>query len=174
MALMALELDPRFDLSKAYWLVAGIDPRDASIGSAAWSAYLVDGDLGHEIDVREIPEDWPFGDFARRTQFPFDPNKPEQTNGEVYLINTGLRDWAFDLTKDLKLPGLAETRVAYTQHPNARKPPFVLKGGHIAALTFWHAATGCQRGGKLAARKRRICRYGSSLGVTLSGGFGGD
>jgi len=143
---MALGLDPRFDLSKAYWLVAGIagiDPEDASIGSAAWSAYLVDGDLGHEIDVREIPQDWPFGYFARRTHYPFDPNKPEQTNGEIYLINTGLRDWAYDLTRDVELPdlpGLAETRAAYTEHPNARKPPFVLKGGHIAALTFWHGA----------------------------------
>ena len=37
-AVMALGLDPRFDLSHAYWLVAGIagiDPHDASIGSAA-------------------------------------------------------------------------------------------------------------------------------------------
>ncbi len=143
---MALGLDPRFDLSKAYWLVAGIagiDPEDASIGSAAWSAYLVDGDLGHEIDVREIPEDWPFGYFARRTQFPFDPAKPEPTGGEMYLANTALRDWAYELTRELELPdlpGLKEVRDEYTEHPNARKPPFVLKGGHIAALTFWHGA----------------------------------
>jgi len=142
---MALGLDPRFDLTRAYWLVAGIagiDPEDASIGSAAWSAYLVDGDLGHEIDVREIPEDWPFGYFARRTQRPFDVNKP-QPNGEMFLINTGLRDWAYDLTQDVVLPdspGLAHARQAYTEHPNALKPPFVLKGGHIAALTFWHGA----------------------------------
>ena len=26
----------------------------------------------------------------------------------------------------------------YTEHPNARKPPFVLRGGHIVAMTFWH------------------------------------
>ncbi|MEO0425685.1 MAG: purine nucleoside permease, partial [Pseudomonadota bacterium] len=66
-ATMALGLDTRFDLSKAYWLVAGIagiDPEDASIGSAVWSAYLVDGDLSHEIDAREKPEDWPTGYFA--------------------------------------------------------------------------------------------------------------
>ena len=60
-ATMALGLDQRFDLSHAYWLVAGIagiDPQDASIGSAAWARYLVDGDLAHEIDAREIPADW--------------------------------------------------------------------------------------------------------------------
>ena len=54
-AIMALGLDQRFDLSQAYWLIAGIagiDPEDASIGSVAWSAYLVDGDLGHQIDAR--------------------------------------------------------------------------------------------------------------------------
>ena len=37
-ATMELGMDPRFDLSHAYWLVAGIagvDPQDASIGSAA-------------------------------------------------------------------------------------------------------------------------------------------
>ena len=39
-SIMALGLDPRFDLSKAYWLVAGIsggDPADISLGSAAWA-----------------------------------------------------------------------------------------------------------------------------------------
>jgi purine nucleoside permease len=37
-SIMALGLDPRFDLRKAYWLVAGIagiDPADGSLGSAA-------------------------------------------------------------------------------------------------------------------------------------------
>ena len=69
-ATMALGLDPRFDLSQAYWMVAGIagiDPEDASIGSVAWSSYLVDGDLGHEIDAREMPDDWDTG-FSPATQ----------------------------------------------------------------------------------------------------------
>jgi len=142
-ATMALGLDPRFDLTEAYWLVAGIagiDPEDASIGSAVWSAYLVDGDLSHEIDAREKPEDWPTGYFARYTQGPYDPNRPEPT-GEMFHINEGLRDWAYELTKDLELPdleGLAEERALYTNYEMAQKPPFVLKGGHLAAMTFWH------------------------------------
>ncbi len=142
-ATMALGLDPRFDLSKAYWMVAGIagiDPEDASIGSVAWSSYLVDGDLGHEIDAREIPEDWDTGFFARYTKFPYDPARPKPT-GEMFKANAGLRDWAFELTKDAPLvdpAALAATRALYTEHPNARKPPFVLTGGHIAAMTFWH------------------------------------
>ena len=144
-ATMALGLDQRFDLSDAYWMVAGIagiDPEDASIGSVPWSAYLVDGDLSHQIDAREKPEDWSTGYFARHTKKPFDPNRPEPT-GEMFLANEGLRDWAYDLTKDMELPdfpSLDETRMLYTEHPNAQRPPFVLKGGHIAALTFWHGA----------------------------------
>src|SRR4051812_10444310 len=39
-AIMALGMDPRFDLTKAYWLVAGIagiNPERGSLGSAAWA-----------------------------------------------------------------------------------------------------------------------------------------
>ena len=75
-AVMELGMDPRFDLSHAYWLVAGIagvDPEDASIGSAAWARYVVDGDLAHEIDAREIPPDWPTGYFPLRSVFLFAP-----------------------------------------------------------------------------------------------------
>ncbi len=39
-SIMALGLDPRFDLRRAYWVVAGIagiDPEDGSTGSAVWA-----------------------------------------------------------------------------------------------------------------------------------------
>lgn len=55
-SIMALGSDPRFDLRKAYWMVAGIsgiDPADGSLGSAAWAEWVVDGDLAHEIPMRE-------------------------------------------------------------------------------------------------------------------------
>jgi purine nucleoside permease len=142
-AVMELGTDPRFDLSHAYWLVAGIagvDPEDASIGSAAWAEYLVDGDLAHEIDAREIPADWPTGYFARNTKRPYDPNKPEPT-GEMFHLNPRLTNWAFELTRGLKLDdskALEETRSHFTGYPNAQKPPFVLKGDNLAGMTFWH------------------------------------
>ena len=50
--------DRKFDLSHAYWVVAaiaGVDPNRASVGSAAWAKYVVDGDLAYEIDVRSRP-----------------------------------------------------------------------------------------------------------------------
>jgi len=142
-AVMALGLDPRFDLSKSYWLIAGIagvDPADASIGSAAWAEYLVDGDLAHEIDAREIPADWPTGYFARGTRKPYDPKKPEPT-GEMFRLNPKLTEWAYQRTRSIKLkdsPELQKTRAAFAGYPNAQKPPFVLKGDNLAGMTFWH------------------------------------
>ena len=50
-SIMAVGLDPRFDFSKAYWIVAGIaggDPVDVSVGSAVWADHVVDGDLSTE------------------------------------------------------------------------------------------------------------------------------
>ena len=145
-ATMALGLDDRFNLSKAYWLVAGIagiDPEDASIGSVVWSSVLVDGDLGYEIDSREMPRDWNTGYFSFKTKEPFAQPRPELPMGEVFITNTGLRDWAFELTKNLELMDSSEfqaLREAYVDHPAALRPPFVLTGGHLAAMTYWHGA----------------------------------
>ena len=91
-AVTALALDPRFDLSKAYWLVAGIagvDPSAASIGSAAWAEWLIDGDLAHEIDAREIPKDWPTGYFARDAKGPYAEPHPKP-DGEVMRLDPAL------------------------------------------------------------------------------------
>lgn len=142
-AVMELGMDARFDLSHAYWLVAGIagvDPADASIGSAAWAEYLVDGDLAHEIDAREIPADWPTGYFARGTRRPYDPRLPEPS-GELFRLNPTLTEWAYQLTRGVDLgdsKGLQETRAQFTGYPNAQRPPFVLKGDNLAGMTFWH------------------------------------
>ena len=144
-ATMAVGMDQRFDLSDAYWLVvgiAGIDPEDATVGSAVWAEYLLDGDLGHQIDAREIPEDWPFGYFPRFTSRPFDKNKPEPS-GEVFRLNSELTEWAYQLTKDTDLPddeSAEHERLLYKFHPAARGTPKVMKGDSISALTFWHGA----------------------------------
>ena len=74
-SIMALGLDPRFDLSKAYWLIAGIagaDPEDASLGSAAWAEWVVDGDLAYEIDAREIPPQWTTGYVPLNKTVPYE------------------------------------------------------------------------------------------------------
>lgn len=142
--LMALGLDQRLDLRKAYVLVAGIagiDPEDASIGSAAWAHYLVDGDLAHEIDAREMPGTWSSGYFPLDSQGPDDPAPRNPAAGEMFELNPRLTDWAYRLTRDMPLgdsPEIAASRARYQGYPNAQKPPFVLVGDNLAAMTFWH------------------------------------
>jgi len=142
-SIMALGLDQRFDLTKAYWLVAGIagvDPADASLGSAAWAEYVVDGDLAHEIDAREIPKDWKTGYVPLRKSFPYE--QPRADSGECYRLNPKLVDWAFHLTERVALGDDEKMRAEREQFTsaNARRPPFVLKGDTLSASTFWHGS----------------------------------
>ena len=147
-SIMALGLDPRFDLSKAYWLVAGIaggDPTDVSLGSAVWANHVVDGDLLYEIDGREIPEDWPYG------LIPLGANKPAEVPGDIYTnwtldtihfpLNHKLAQWAYELTADTPLPDhqeMRDYRALYKQFPQAQKPPRVAQGDTLSASTYWH------------------------------------
>ena len=142
-SIMALGLDPRFDLRKAYWLVAGIagiDPADGSLGSAAWAEWVVDGDLGHEIDAREIPADWKTGYVPLRRSVPYEQPRRTTDVGESYHLNPALVDWAFRLTRDVPLPDTEAMQKERSQFdsPSARRPPFVLKGDQLASSTFWH------------------------------------
>jgi purine nucleoside permease len=142
-AVMALGLDPRFDLTQAYWLVAGIsgfDPADASIGSAAWAEWLIDGDLGHEIDARELPQGWETGFFPLFSKGPYAQQRPPN-QGEVFQLNGQLTDWAFQLTQNMELaddPHIASLREQIQDYPQAKTKPRVLKGDNIASMTFWH------------------------------------
>jgi purine nucleoside permease len=140
-SIMALGLDPRFDLRKAYWIVAGIagvDPADASLGSAAWAEWVVDGDLAYEIDGREIPADWQTGFVPLGKSKPYEMPRAEGWN-EMYHLNPALVDWAFHLTEHVDLgdtPEMQKDRARYAP-ANARRPPFVLKGDSISSSTFF-------------------------------------
>ncbi len=144
--LMALGLDPQFDLRQSYFLVAGIagiDPADGSIGSAVWADYVVDGDLAHEIDAREIPADWPTGyvPLGKKTPYEQPPLAADYAAGQFYKINPDLLHWAFALTKDTPLddnPQMKARRAAYAGFPKAQQPPTVMVGANLAASTYWH------------------------------------
>jgi purine nucleoside permease len=143
-SVMALGLDPRFDLTKAYWLIAGIgggDPADVSLGSAVWANHVIDGDIGYEIDAREIPADWPTGFVPLRKTEPYEQPVKAQLDGEAYTLSQDLVAWAYQLTKDVPLADSEEMRVSrarYIGFPNAMKPPFVTRGDTLSAGTFWH------------------------------------
>jgi len=140
---MALGMDPRFDLSKAYWMVAaiaGVNPEKASVGSAAWIGDVVDTDYGYAVDPREAPAGWTTGMFARDQKSPYaKPRGDSQYN--YFPLNKGLRDWAFTLTQAVPIadrPVLQAIRAEYPDYPAAQKPPAVIKGTEATGQTFWH------------------------------------
>ncbi len=142
----ALGDDPRFDLSHAYILlagIAGIDPDVASPGSAFWAPHVVDGDLAHEIDAREIPPDWPTGYVPLQRSEPYQlPVPPAQsvTGTNVFTLNRSLVDWAYGLTRAVPLsdtPVLRAIRTRYVDTPAGQRPPVVGVGDTLAAGTFW-------------------------------------
>jgi purine nucleoside permease len=145
-SVMALGLDPRFDFSKTYWIVAGIgggDPADVSLGSAVWADHVIDGDLSFEIDARQIPPSWPTGYVPLRKGTPYEQPISSESYGETYALNSTLVGWALGLTQNVSLPDsekLRAFRARYSTFPNALKPPFVTRGDTMSASTFWHGS----------------------------------
>ncbi|MEM6316197.1 MAG: purine nucleoside permease [Bacteroidota bacterium] len=140
----ALGLDDRFDFTNTYWLVAGIagvDPADAPTGSAAWAEWIIDGDLSHEIDAREIEKGWKTGYIPLRRTTPYEQPVSENNEGVVIKLNEGLVNWAYEMTKDTPLPDNEEIknmREQYKGYAAADMKPFVLKGDQLAGSTYWH------------------------------------
>ena len=167
-SIMALGLDPRFDLSHAYWIlagIAGVDPQRASLASAAWAEWVVDGDLDNFVDPREIPADWPDGHIPWDGSTPSDPLGPDI--GQVYHLNPRLVHWAFALTEHTPIPDSAAMRAYrahFTDYPAAQRPPFVLMGDTLASATYWQ--------GKLATQwaRRWVKLYTKNQGTFTTTG----
>jgi purine nucleoside permease len=151
---MALCLDPRFDLIHAYWIVdgiAGIDPAAGSIGSAVWAEDVVDGDAMREIDEGEMPAAWPYGLFAIGTDGPrLLPRTGANVGGwggaklqytMAYPLNHRLARWAYETSAGVALPDspqLKAWREKYTGYPLAQLPPHVLMGDALGSVRYWH------------------------------------
>jgi purine nucleoside permease len=144
-SVMALGLDPRFDLSNAYWVVAGIgggDPADVSLGSAVWVDRVIDGDLAYEIDARQIPPEWPTGYVSLGKSAPYEQPMNAARAG-LFATNPGLTAWAFALTRNVPLTDtddLKKFRARFAEFPNALRPPFITRGDQVTASTFWHGS----------------------------------
>lgn len=140
---MAVGLSGLFDLSQAYIIVAGIagiDPHDGTLGSAAWSDWVIDGDLAYEIDSREIPAEWDYPYIHLGCTEPW-CEEGWAAGTEVYQLNTALVDWAYDLSKDVVLAdgeGAQAYRANYPADWPASQPPSVVRCDTVAASTYWH------------------------------------
>ncbi|WP_263414478.1 purine-nucleoside phosphorylase [Terriglobus aquaticus] len=154
--IMALGLDPRFDLSHAYWIVAGIggiDPQAGTLGSAVWSDWIVDGDYAYEFDAREIPKDWSTGYVPLRKKTPYEEPRTDD-NGMAFQLNSKLVDWAVRQTEHtplMDLPGLQERRLQFAGDA-AHTAPRVQRGTAMSSSTYYH-------GRKLSEWARAWVRY---------------
>jgi purine nucleoside permease len=144
--IMALAMSGMFDLSKTYWIIngiAGVNPAMASIGSAAWAHYVIDGDIAYEIDAREADPSWPYAIIPIGSTVPNQKPAPQgwEPDTMAYALNPALVDWAYAFTKDTSIPdneAMRAYRATYVGYPNAQKPPFVLCGETFGSCRYWH------------------------------------
>ena len=141
---MALTFSPRFDLRRTYFMIAGIagiDPAQGTVGSAAWAKYLVDFGIQWEIDGREIPPGWNTGYLGINTTSPTQ-KPPLDYKTEVFQLNPKLADAAYALSRNAVLTDSAQAQAArakFTYAP-ANQPPAVIQCDTLAGDT-WFSGT---------------------------------
>jgi purine nucleoside permease len=139
---MALTFDPRFDLRKTYFLIAGIsgiDPARGTTGTATWARYLVDVGIAHEIDAREMPKQWKVGYIGIMTKGPGEKPKFEYRT-EVAQLDEALLQKALALSKGVQLADNDKAkayRAKYKKAP-ANQPPQVIQCDTLGGDTWWH------------------------------------
>lgn len=141
-SVLAVTLDPQLDLRKTYFLIAGIagiDPAQGTLGSAAWARWLVDSGIAHEIDAREMPKDWKSGYYGVLTDRPGVKPKLEYRT-EVARVNEALLQKALALSRGLTLQDSPEAQAyrAHYRHGPAVQPPSVLQCDTLGGDTWWH------------------------------------
>jgi len=140
-SIMALTFSHRFDLRHTYFLIAGIagiDPAQGTLGSAAWAKYLVDFGIQWELDGREIPPGWNTGYLGINTKSPTE-KPPLDYRTEVFQLNTRLADAAFALSRNVTLSDSQQAQAArakYSYAP-ANQPPKVVQCDTLAGDTWW-------------------------------------
>ena len=131
-SVQAIILDPKFDMSEAYFIVSGVagtPPERGTIADVSWATWLVDYDLGH----RWAPEE---GEPGAPT---FMPRKGYE-KVRLFQLNPALVGWATHLTSQTSLKDSDSARAYRTRYPQeaARKAPAVRTGTHMTGDTFFH------------------------------------
>jgi purine nucleoside permease len=153
-AITALGLDPRFDLTQAFWIVSGvcgINPTQGSLASVVLPQFVIDGDFAHEIDGREIPAEWRDGFIPIGKSMPYEQPRSARFNGDdgiVFPLHEELINWAYGLAADTALldtEKMADRRKQFAPAATAHLPPSVLRGDELATTTFWHGKLLSQR-----------------------------
>jgi purine nucleoside permease len=139
---LAVALSPLFDLRRTYFLIAGIagiDPAQGTLGSAAWARWLVDVGIAHEFDARDKPKAWASGYFGIMTPGP--GHKPKfEYHTEAARLDEALLQKALALSRGVLLSDTDAAR-AYRAHypkPPANQPPRVVQCDTLGGDTWWH------------------------------------
>jgi purine nucleoside permease len=139
---LAVALDSQFDLRQTWFLiagVAGIDPAQGTIGSAAWARYLVDVGIAHELDAREMPKGWKTGYFGIFTKGPGEKPKFDYLT-ESFQLDEALLQKVLRLSRDAKLEDSDKARAyrAHYREAAARGTPKVIQCDTLGGDTWWH------------------------------------
>ncbi|OJT02826.1 Purine nucleoside permease [Trametes pubescens] len=117
----ALVLSPLFDLRQTYFLVAGIagiSPKEGTLGTVTFARFAVQVALQYEFDAREIPADWPTGYVPQGSLVP--GTYPQSLYGtEVFELNEDLRQAAIKLAKTGTLADDAQSQAYRAHYANA-------------------------------------------------------
>jgi purine nucleoside permease len=141
---MALVFSRMFDLSRTYFMVAGIagiNPEVGTVGSVGWARYLVDFGIQWEIDARQLPTGWTTGYLGINTKSPTE-KPPLDYRTEVFQLNEALLQKAYALSRNVKLSDGAEAQAARAKfsYAPANQPPTVLQCDTLAGDT-WFSGT---------------------------------
>ncbi|KAK4700826.1 hypothetical protein P7C70_g5417, partial [Phenoliferia sp. Uapishka_3] len=126
---MAMVLSPKFDLTKTYFLIAGIagvNPYYGTLGTAAFARFAIQVALQYELDARQIPSNWTTGYWPLSTSQPGE--YPTEWYGtELFEVSTPLLARVMNITRDLTLNDSA-TAISYRSkfdYAPANLPPVV-------------------------------------------------
>lgn len=148
-SMAALVYSRKFDLRKTYFLIsgiAGIDPAQGTLGSAAWARYLVDFGIQWELDAREIPSNWKSGYLGINTRSG-NEKPPLDYHTEVFQLNEALLQKAYLLSRNVTLtdsPAAQAYRAKYSYAP-ANQPPAVIQCDTLAGDTWFSGESLGQR-----------------------------
>jgi len=108
----ALTFSPLFNLTKTYFLIAGIagiNPEIATLGSVTFARYAVQVALQYEFDAREIPANFSTGYVPQGSTSP--SQYPQSIYGtEVFEVNDALRQLAIGFAKTAALNDSADAQ----------------------------------------------------------------
>lgn len=140
--IMAFATSGYFDLSKSYFMIAGIagiNPACGTTGSVAFAKYLVQVGLEYEVDARELEKNYTSGYIPLGAKA--NDDYPVFIYGtEVFELNAKLRDHVQALAATATLvdfPAAADYRKKYPNAP-ANKPPTVFSGDTATSDVFFH------------------------------------